>query len=257
MGQATCDSAKRAQSGDASVVSAQAGVEQAKVALDTLLRGATPEQIAIAEAQLAQAKLNVSAAEENLTDAVLKSPVKGIIAAVNITAGGTVGSSGGAAGAAFVIADTSSIYLETLVDENDISRVVGELPVRFTLQGLPFDQVFNGTVESKSAVGQNNQGVIAYPVRIALKGDVPLFLNMSADVEIILATRENVLVVATRAIRRGADGGRFILIERSDGTTTEISVEIGLSADSVTEISGEGLREGQKVLIEGRTGAGN
>lgn len=249
---AQCESARRVQQGDASVVSALAQVDQAQAALDALLLGATVEQKSAAEAQLNQAKLNLKAAEENLEDAVLRSPVEGIIATVNTAVGQNLTPGGQPA---FSIADTSTIYLETSVDENDIPRVAAGQKARFTLQGLPQETIFKGVVESKNTVGQSNQGVVAYPVRIKLEDTPPTYLNMTADVEIIIATREDVLAIATRAIRRAANGDRYIVVERSDGTTIEITVEIGLSVDDVTEIRGTDLREGQKVLIESRNNA--
>jgi HlyD family secretion protein len=247
---ANCDSVRRTQSGNAAVLSAEAQVAQANAALESLLAGATPEQLAIADSQLAQAKLNLQAAQENLASAELKAPVDGLISAVNIAVGQMVGA---AAQPAFVLADTSSVYLETQVDENDIPRVALNLPVRFTLQGLPDLDPFAGVVESKNLVGQSTQGVVAYAVRIAFTSKtVPTYLGMSADVEIIIATSENVLVLPARAVRRNEDGSRFIVVERSDATTVNIPVEVGLNADDLVEISGEGLREGQKVLLPSR-----
>jgi HlyD family secretion protein len=247
--QANCDAAKRTQSGDANVLSAQAQIDQAQAALDTLLKGATDEQKAVATAQLEQAKLNLQNAEANLANASLLAPVDGIVLTVNIAPGQMISPSGQPA---IVLADTSAIYIETSVDENDIARVQAGQKVQYTLQGTAENVTFNGEVESASVAGQSSQGVISFPVRIKLSAPLPPYLYMTADISIILSTTPDALLVPSRAVRRRDDGTRYVVVERSDATTTEINVEAGLVVGSLLQVTGEGLREGQKVLIEPR-----
>lgn len=243
---ANCSSARRAQSGDANVKSATAAVEQAKAALKAIEDGATKEQRDIATAQLAQAKLSLQQAERNLSKAVLKAPADGIVTLVNISAGQVVGVGGQAV---VVMADTSKIYLEIGVDENDISRVKAGQKVRFTLQGVSDERTFNGEVISKNPAGQVSQGVVVYPVKIAITDNVPMFLSMSADVDIVIETRENVLVVPSRAVRRAQDGTQYVLVEVADADPLQITVKTGITVGDVVEVTGEGLREGQSVYL--------
>ena len=243
---ANCASARRAQSGDAAVKSAMAAVEQATAALKAIQDGATKEQRDIAAAQLTQAKLNLQQAERNLSKATLRAPADGIITAVNVSVGQVVGAGGQAV---MIMADTTKTYLEIGVDENDISRVKPGQKVRFTLQGAAQDRVFNGEVISKNPNGQASGGVIVYPVKIAITDSVPLFLSMTADVDIVIETRNNVLTVPTRAVRRAADGTQFVLVQVPEGNPQLITVRTGITVGDVTEVSGEGLREGQTVLL--------
>jgi HlyD family secretion protein len=243
---ASCNAARRAQSSDAAVRAAEAQVAQAKAALDALLEGATKEQRDIAAAQLAQAKLNVAQAERNLSKATLTAPVDGILSAVNISVGQTVGVGGQPA---FVLADTSALYIEIGVDEVDIARVQVGQQARFTLIGVNAESPLKGVVERKNTVGDVTQGVVTYGVRIKVTDRVPQLLGMTADVEIVIATRNNVLTVPTRAIRRDPNGRQFVLVQRTEGAPIEIEVQSGLSVGELTEVSGEGLREGQVVLI--------
>ncbi|PJF30289.1 MAG: hypothetical protein CUN51_08250 [Candidatus Thermofonsia Clade 1 bacterium] len=245
---ANCNAARRAQSSDAALRAAEAQVAQAKAALDALLQGATKEQRDIAAAQLEQARLNLAQAERNLSKAKLTAPVDGIISAVNISVGQTIGLGGQPA---FVLADTSALYIEISVDEVDIARVQVGQQARFTLLGVSSDAPFKGTVERKNIVGDVSQGVVTYGVRVKVTDRVPQLLGMTADVEIVLATRKDVLTVPTRAIRRDPNGRQFVLVQRSEGAPLEINVQSGLSVGELTEVSGEGLREGQVVLISG------
>ncbi|MFQ3536687.1 MAG: efflux RND transporter periplasmic adaptor subunit [Aggregatilineales bacterium] len=251
---ANCNAARRAQSSDAAVRAAEAQVAQAKAALDALLEGATKEQRDIAAAQLQQARLNVAQAERSLSKAQLAAPVDGIISAVNISVGQTVGLGGQPA---FVLADTSTLYIEISVDEADIARVEVGQQARFTLLGINANEPFKGRVERKNTVGDVAQGVVTYGVRIKVTDRVPQLLGMTADVEIVLATRKDVLTVPTRAIRRDPNGRQFVLVQRPEGPPVEINVQSGLSVGELTEVSGEGLREGQVVVIGSNGGTRN
>lgn len=243
---ANCNAARRAQSSDASLRAAEAQVAQAKAALDALLAGATKEQRDIAAAQLEQARLNLAQAERNLSKAVLKAPVDGILSAVNVSVGQAVGLGGQPA---FTLADTSALYVEISVDEADVERVKVGQQARFTLIGVNAEQPFKGTVERKNTVGDASQGVVTYGVRIKVTDRVPQLLGMTADVEIVLATRKDVLTVPTRAIRRDPNGRQYVLVQRTEGAPVEVEVKSGLSVGELTEVSGEGLREGQVVLV--------
>ncbi len=243
---ANCNAARRAHSSDAALRAAEAQVAQAQAALDALLEGATKEQRDIAAAQLEQARLNVAQAERNLSKAQLTAPVDGIISAVNVSVGQSVGLGGQPA---FVLADTSALYIDISVDEVDIGRVQVGQQARFTLLGVNAESPFKGVVERKSTVGDAVQGVVTYSARIKVTDRVPQLLGMTADVEIILATRKDVLTVPTRAIRRDPNGRQFVLVQRSEGAPVEIDVQSGLSVGELTEVNGEGLREGQVVLI--------
>ncbi|RMF52953.1 MAG: efflux RND transporter periplasmic adaptor subunit [Chloroflexota bacterium] len=251
---AACNAARRAQSSDAAVRAAEAQVAQAKAALEALLAGATEEQRAIAAAQLAQARLNLAQAERNLSKAKLIAPVDGILSAINVSVGQLVGVGGQPA---FVLADTSALYVEISVDEVDVERVQVGQQARFTLIGVNSQTPLKGTVERKNTVGDAAQGVVTYGVRIKVTDRVPQLLGMTADVEIILNTRTNVLTVPTRAIRRDPSGRQYVVVQRSDGTSVEIDVQSGLSVGELTEVNGEGLREGQVVLISGTTTRNN
>ncbi|GAB4545464.1 MAG: hypothetical protein OHK0023_03780 [Anaerolineae bacterium] len=242
---AACESARRTQSSDAAVKAAQASVDQAKSALDALLKGATDEQIATAQAQLARAKLDLEQAERNLTKATLIAPVDGIITTLNLVVGQVVGAGGQAV---IILADTSQLYVNLSLDESDITRVKEGQEARFTLQGFPQDQEFKGVIESKNTSGVSTQGVVAYEVLVRVTDTIEPFLGMTADVQIIMDTREDVLVVPTRAIFRDSEG-QYVLVKPTEGDPVRINVTTGLTVDDVTEISGEGLREGQAVLL--------
>ena len=75
---------------------------------------------------------------------------------------------------------------------------------------------------------------------------------MTANLNIIVDERENVLTVPNRADQDGqqAEGGHVLF----EGQQIQTPVQTGLSSDSLTEIV-SGLKEGDVVVVNGTTTA--
>jgi macrolide-specific efflux system membrane fusion protein len=72
-------------------------------------------------------------------------------------------------------------------------------------------------------------------------------------VDIVVARKENALVVPNRAVKRGT-AGRYQVDVVQEGKAESRSVTIGLSNETVTEIV-EGVSEGEEVVVSAaRTG---
>jgi multidrug efflux pump subunit AcrA (membrane-fusion protein) len=72
---------------------------------------------------------------------------------------------------------------------------------------------------------------------------------MTADVDIIVASVEDTLLVPNQAIESDRAAGRyFVSIPRLDGTTQRIEIQIGLRDSSFTEVV-DGLQEGDVVVL--------
>jgi macrolide-specific efflux system membrane fusion protein len=90
------------------------------------------------------------------------------------------------------------------------------------------------------------QGVVNYDVVIDVAGnDVPIKAGMTANANVQVARKENVLLIPTRAIR--AQGSRRLVTVLEGDLLTEVVVTLGLSNDQETEIL-SGLSEGMQVL---------
>jgi HlyD family secretion protein len=102
----------------------------------------------------------------------------------------------------FVIAqDLSRLQANITVDEADIGDVDEGQPVRFTVDAFP-DQEFEGRVSQVRQQGAADQGVVSYTV--VVEADNPgrrLLPGMTANAEIIIEQRQNVLRVPNTALR--------------------------------------------------------
>ena len=142
--------------------------------------------------------------------------------------------------------DDSCLYVKAPMDEVDAPKIAAGKPVRISLDALP-KQSFPGKVKRVApyitAVEKQ-----ARTVDIEATFDDPaapgkLLVGYSADVEVILDVRENVVRVPTSAL---LEGGR-VLIAGKDGRLEERKVKAGLANWEYTEVS-EGLEAGERVV---------
>jgi HlyD family secretion protein len=162
------------------LASAQATVDQAQAQLDLLKAGARPEEIDIAQADVAAATASLQDALVALSDTELRAPFDGLIATINTAIGEQV-----SPGAPIVVmADTSSWEIET----SDLTEfdVVGVRPgdsVLLTFDAIP-DLQLRGTVSRIRPIGEDNRGDTVYKVVVTPNDNDPRLLwNMTAVVE--------------------------------------------------------------------------
>jgi len=228
---------------DTAFKSAATQLAQTKAQLEKLRRTPTTEEIAIAEAQVEQAKAAMEQARLRLADAILVAPFSGTVVSIGADAGELVG----AATPMIVLADLERFYIDATVDEADIGRVQVGQDAIITLDAFPDDRLM-GRVTRIDPLGKTMQGVVSYAAEIeVLSTDVTLRPNMTATVDIVVARKEGVLVVPNRALRRDS-GGRYYLEVLSDGKTKQRLVTPGLSSELLTEIE-NGLDEGEEVVV--------
>jgi RND family efflux transporter MFP subunit len=97
--------------------------------------------VATVEAQVADAKSRLAAAERQLGDAVIRAPLSGVVSSREVNRGDVV--SPGTA--LFTVIDPSSMRLEASVPSDDLSALRVGAKVEFTVRG--YDQTFTGAIE--------------------------------------------------------------------------------------------------------------
>ncbi len=193
-----------------------------------------------------QAKVNATRVEQGRT--VLYAPFDGTIAKIVGEVGeySTPSPPGVPTPPAIDLIDDSCLYVKAPMDEVDAPKIAAGKPVRISLDALP-KQSFPGKVKRVApyitAVEKQ-----ARTVDIEATFDDPaapgkLLVGYSADVEVILDVRENVVRVPTSAL---LEGGR-VLIAGKDGRLEERKVKAGLANWEYTEVS-EGLEAGERVV---------
>jgi len=164
---------------DADVAIAQARLGAAEREWEERRDGPDRDDIALAEARLANAQAQLAAAEAALANLELKAPFAGTVAGVMAR----VGEMAAPGQPAVVLADLSSWFVETdNLTEIELPQIEIGQPVVVALDALS-DVELRGTVAAIRPLFEIRQGDVTYVVKIALdEGDPRLQWGMTAVV---------------------------------------------------------------------------
>lgn len=201
-----------------------------------------------ADVSQAEARLQASRVEQNRT--ALVAPFSGTVAKIVGEVGeySTPSPPGVPTPPAIDLIDDACLYIKAPMDEMDAPRIQPGLPVRISIDALP-GRSFAGRVRRVapivSAVEKQARTVDIDVDFDALAAARPLLVGYSADVEVVLAVREQTLRVPTAAL---GERGRVLVLGGEDGLTlVERHVRTGLSNWEYTEVL-DGLKEGERIV---------
>lgn len=202
-------------------------------------------------------KNQVESYNEQLKDCTVKSPISGVITAMNIEQGDTYSGN-----VIATIEDISSYKITTEIDEYDIVDVKPGQKVVIKTNGTG-DLKLDGTVESvaprATTTSGGNSSEVTYTVTITV--DTPcedLKLDMTAKLSIILESKDNVLTVPYNAVMEDQDGNYYIEIQEYAGNTPadgnkpakRIAITKGIESDYYIEVISSEVKEGMQVIVQ-------
>ena len=210
--------------------------------------------IARSKAQVAQAQATLDRAEEDLRNSTIVSPMDGLVLSRDVEVGDAVSSIlvlGSQATKIMTLGDVSDVYVLGKVDEADIGKVYLGQPARIVVESFK-DKKFEGKVTKISPLGVEKDNVTTFEVRASIHNPGgELKANMSANAEIILEEKKNVLLVAEAAVIY--DKQRATSLEVPDPASEkgrrQIPVKLGISNGVKTELV-SGLKEGSKIILQ-------
>ena len=192
-----------------------------------------------AKISLEQAKLNLENAENNLSNTVIKAPFSGIVSNVSTKVGQIVPSNY----ILLSLIDIKNLELNLEIDETEIEKVKVGLPVRITLDAFP-DEEFKGKVKSISPTARLVNNIAIFDVKVILPNpNEKLKPGMTADAEIILMERKNVLLIPLKAVKKA---GRRSYVEVVNNEGKKDLVRVTLGENDGTNVV---LEEGMKVVL--------
>jgi HlyD family secretion protein len=201
-----------------------------------------------ARADVAQAEANIRLARVQLDRTVLIAPFDGTVAKIVGELGefSTPSPPGIPMPPAIDLIDESCLYVTAPMDEVDAPKISAGQVARISLDAFP-KQTFPGKVRrvapyvtavEKQARTVDVEATFDEPEKIGR-----LLVGYSANVEIVLDTRDNVLRVPTAAL---LEGGR-VLVVGPDRRLVERKLKTGLSNWEYTEVL-DGLAAGDKIV---------
>lgn len=168
----------------------------------------TQQEVDQAEALLAQsnaALLTREAAVQNATvdlnRCTIRSPIDGIVISKQTEEGKTVAASLNAPTLFTIANDLAKMQITAAVAEADIGSVSQGQAVTFTVDAFP-NRAFTGTVTQVRNAPKTVSNVVTYDTIISVDNrDLKLRPGMTANVSVIVASRENTLRIPNSALR--------------------------------------------------------
>jgi HlyD family secretion protein len=225
-------------------------------------------------AQVKQKETLLRQAQIDLQRTYIRAPVTGTVVNRAVSGGQTVAASLQAPTLFTIAQDLTLMQVEASVVEADVSRFEIGQPVTFTVDAHP-GRLFRGTVKQIRKAPQIVQNVVTYVVVIDTANPDELLLpGMTANLQVVVAKREDVLKVPNTALRfrptgqllgearagRGAEaeaGGNHaeepgvssrVYVLGREGHPIVIPLRVGLTDGRMTEVIVGALTEGQPVV---------
>ncbi|MGD2029307.1 MAG: efflux RND transporter periplasmic adaptor subunit [Desulfobacterales bacterium] len=252
---------------------------------EAALKRAQAEE-ASAQAQISEAKATLRVDQTNLSKAVIRSPIDGIVLERKVEPGQTVAASLETPVMFILAEDLAQMELHVDVDEADVGQVKEGQEATFTVDAYP-DRIFSARITEVRYAPQTEEGVVTYETLLSAdNSDLSLRPGMTATADIIVKKVENATLVPNVALRftppeqekqvskqsRGLVG---TLLPRppmrssskkqqdtpthsskkhvwmlQNGVPIAISVTIGASDGSMTEVVAGKINPGMSLLVD-------
>jgi HlyD family secretion protein len=218
-----------------------------------------PQDVARVEAQAAEAKASLAAAQDVLNKADIRAASEGTVYSLPVRQGQFVNTGD----LIVAVAPLTTVQVRAFVDEPDIAKLKQGQEVDVTWDALP-GRIWKGTVTRVPTTvvtrGTRNVGEFTSEVE---NPDKSLLPNVNVSVLIVSARQENALTVPREAVHQD-QGGRFvyevangelkrIAVDTSVSNLTRVAVTKGLSDNSVVALgtvnNNQALRDGMSVRV--------
>jgi len=238
-------------------LASEADVDSANLKFDQLASQETALNllrldVTLAQASVTSSQINLETAMQRLDDTKVYSPMDGIVTARYVQTGQIISSgisstSGGTA--VMMVSDLSRLFILARVDESDIGKVEIGQRVKVSVDAYA-GQNFDGSVDRIAPVGVNVQNVVTFEVRIEITSDNKTLLKpeMTADVEIVIEEKNDVLMVPLNAVKV-EDGKSTIMVAGEGNAPVSREVQTGMDNGEFIEIL-SGLSESDVVLVD-------
>ena len=226
-------------------------LREAEDSLWDLTQAPDPLLVALRQAELSTAELEVLEATQHLSGVSLTSTITAIVTEISVQVGDDVNRNT----SVLTLVDPNVIEVNGSVDEIDVLYVQIGATANVVMDALP-GEVLLGTVSYVSADAVSQQGVVTYEVRIAVEAPagVELRSGLTAVAELVLRSEPDVLLVPLEALR-GSFAQPTVLVSE-EGVVAERPITTGASDDFWVVVE-SGLSEGDLIVMEGVGDASN
>jgi multidrug efflux pump subunit AcrA (membrane-fusion protein) len=227
------------------VTNASLSYASAKLQYQGKIAPASTATVQADQALVASAQATVNAAQAAVSAATLTAPADGLIIAVNVLP--NVNAPSGYA----IEESIGPMVANASFAESDIANLKVGQTASVSITGSSSTAVA-GTLTQIVPVASSSSGggssVATYAVTVTLTSPPETVLaGMSATVTVTTASVDNVLRVPATALQGSANTGYSVLVMPGNGSTSSVSVTVGLVTTSMAEIK-SGLTLGETVV---------
>jgi len=177
----------------------RAAQEQLKVTQAQLAVGES--QVRNVEALVRQREAQLAQARVDLDRTTIRAPVDGIVVEKAVEPGQTVAASLQAPKLFVIAQDLRQMQVDASIDEAEVGRIREGQEATFTVDSFP-GRIFRGTVGQVRKAALVVQNVVTYTAVIKTSNpSLELFPGMTANVRIVVDSRENALKLPNAALR--------------------------------------------------------
>lgn len=214
--------------------------------------------LAAASAQIRQANLTLNTAQTNLGYTKIVAPMDGTIVAVVTEEGQTVNANQSAP-TIVMLAQLDKMTVSAEISEADVEKVNEGQDVYFTTLGDATTKHYAklrtiapapDSIEStSSSTSTSSTSAVYYNGLFDVdNADGKLKTGMTAQVNIVMASASNAIIVPSAAIERRGREGSFVKVVQPNGEIEQRKVKVGINTSISTQVL-EGLKEGDKVVV--------
>jgi HlyD family secretion protein len=224
---------------------------------------AAEQDLENSRAGVLQTQAQVKSNQLNLSYAIIKSPVAGVVISRDVDTGQTVAASFQTPELFKIAQDLKKMQINAIVSEADIGNIKTGMNVSFMVDAFA-ERSFSGIISQIRLNANSQQNVVTYNVLVDVNNDDEALLpGMTALVTIELAHKRDILKIPSAALRfRPAETDadlrlppeplakplRYIYI-LDNQHARPVQVSLGISDGRFTEISSPEI-EGTRVILE-------
>ncbi|MEM1177404.1 MAG: efflux RND transporter periplasmic adaptor subunit [Acidobacteriota bacterium] len=153
------------------------------------------------------------------------------------------------------VADMDEMVFEGKVDESEVGKLELGMEMLLTVGALE-EERFQARLEHIAPKGVEEDGAIQFEIRAAIELTDGQFLraNYSANADIVLDRRDQVLAVREALLQFDDGGDPFVEVETAPQQFEKRPVELGLSDGLTVEVLG-GVQDGDRIKDPGSAAA--
>ena len=202
----------------------------------------SPPEVNKVQAEAAQARATLAAAEDQLKHTEIRAPFEGTVYSIPIKQGEYVQQGE----LLLQLANLKRVQVRAFVDEPEIGKLATGQPVNITWDALP-GKSWHGEITQMpytiTTYGTRNVGQVLCGVE---NDDGRLLPNINVTVNVSIANKKEVITVAREALHDD-ESGRFVYLIK-DGHLDRQPVEAGIANNTRVEIT-KGLEPGELVAL--------